>query len=335
MKKYTHLSVEERTLIAHYNDNGQSPSAISQAIRRPLSTITRELKRNSNKSSYNSETAEKRYLFRRQKSCKIDLDEGLKTYILNGLYEGHSPEMIALRLKHFGDLEGVSYISHESIYRWLYRPTQKREKYYNLLVYHHGRRGRRKRVHRGKIKDRVSIHERPSHVMDRQEIGHWEGDLISFQGNRQHALVLHERKVLYTAVIRLKSKTAQETITAILTFFKALPKELFKSITFDNGTEFSSHKDITDQLGVPTYFCDIYASWQKGSVENQNGRLRRDLPRKTDLLAMDDTEFEQIILSHNMAPRKRLDGFSPIEALAKHMGNNIIFLFNKGLALHL
>lgn len=303
--------------------------------RRKNSTITRELQRNSNKSGYNAETAQKRYLSRRQKSCSIDLDENLKAYILNGLYEGHSPEMIALRLKHFGDLEGICRISHESIYRWIYRPAQKHEKYYKLLVRHHGRRGRRKRVHRGKIKDRVSIHERPSHVMNRQEIGHWEGDLICFQGNRQHALVLYERKIRYTAVIRLKSKTAQETITAILTFFKALPKDLFKSITFDNGTEFSRHKDITDQLRVPTYFCDVYASWQKGGIENQNGRLRRDFPRKTDLFAINDTEFEQIILSHNMAPRKVLKGLSPIEALAKHMNKNIIFLFNKGLALHM
>jgi len=335
MKKYTHLSREERTLIAHYHDNGQSVKSISSLIGRPLSTITRELERNSNKSGYNAETAQKRYLSRRQKESKIDLDEDLKAYVLNGLYEGHSPEMIALRLKHFGDLEGVAPVSHESIYRWLYRPSQKRKKFYKLLIRHHGRRGRRKRVHRGKIKDRVSIHERPSHVMDRQEIGHWEGDLISFKGNRQHALVLHERKVRYTAVIRLKSKTAQETITAILNFFKALPKELFKSITFDNGTEFSKHKDITDQLGVPAYFCDVYASWQKGGVENQNGRLRRDFPRKTDILAMNDTEFEQIILSHNLAPRKVLEGLSPIEALAKHQGKNIIFLFKKGLALQM
>ena len=335
MKKYTHLSQEERTLIAHYHDNGQSPSAISRLICRPLSTVSRELKRNSNKSGYNPETAGKRYLARRKKACKIDKDKDLKNYVLNFLHEGLSPEMISLRLKRFGHLEEISFISHESIYRWLYRPSQKEEKLYKLLLRHHGRRGRRKRIHRGKIKDRVSIHERPDHVMNRQEIGHWEGDLISFKGNRQHALVLHERQSRYTAVIRLKSKTAEETITAMLNFFKSLPTNLFKSITFDNGTEFAKHTEITKQLGVPTYFCDVYASWQKGGIENQNGRLRRDLPRKTDLLAIDDCEFEQIILSHNLSPRKILDGLSPMEVLAKHMKKNIIFLFNKGLALHL
>lgn len=335
MRNYTHLSYEERTLISHYHDNEISIRRIGQLVDRTPSTISRELARNSNKIGYNPKTACQRYLGRRQKACKLDLDRNLKAYVLNCLYEGLSPEMIAMRLKTFGELEGVSPISHESIYRWLYRPDQKREKLYKLLIQHHGQRGRRKRVHRGKIKDRVSIHERPSHVMNRQEIGHWEGDLMSFKGNRQHMLVLHERKTRYTAAIRLKTKGAQETIHALLTFFKALPKGLFKSITFDNGTEFARHKDITDQLGVPTYFCDVYASWQKGGIENQNGRLRRDLPRKIDLLSMTDQDFEQIMISHNLLPRKVLDGLSPIEFLAKHQGKTIIFLFNRGVALHL
>ena len=335
MRNYTHLSYDERTLISHYHDNGISIRRIGQLVGRSTSTISRELSRNSNKIGYNPQTAAKRYLVRRHKPCKLDLDTDLKAYVLNCLYEGLSPEMIALRLKNFGKLEGISPISHESIYRWLYRAPQRREKLYRLLIQHHGRRGRRRRAHRGKIKDRVSIHERPSHVMDRKEIGHWEADLMSFKGNRQHMLVLHERKTRYTAAIRLKTKTARETIKVILDFFKALPKGIFKSVTFDNGGEFAKHKEITDQLGAPTYFCDVYASWQKGGIENQNGRFRRDLPRKTDLLSLDDHEFEQIILSHNLTPRKVLDGLSPIETLAKHQGNNIIFLFNKGVALHM
>jgi len=171
--------------------------------------------------------------------------------------------------------------------------------------------------------------------MTRKEMGHWEADLMSFRGNRQHMLVLHERKTRYTAALRLKTKTAQETIKAILKFFKTLPKKFLKSVTFDNGTEFAKHKQITDQMGIPTYFCDVYASWQKGGIENQNGRFRRDLPRKTDLLNMKENDFEQIIIAHNLMPRKILNGLSPIENLSKQLGNNIIFLFNKGVALHL
>jgi len=335
MKIYTHLSLEERTLISHYHDNGISIRRIGQLVGRSASTISRELRRNSNKSSYNPATASNRYHARRHKPSKLDLDSALRSYVLNCLYEVISPEMIALRLKRFGDIEGIACISHESIYRWLYRPAQKREKFYKLLVQQHHRRGRRKRVHRGGIKDRVSIHERPKDVMTRKEMGHWEADLMSFMGNRQHMLVLHERKTRYTAAIRLKTKTAQETIKAILKFFKTLPKKLVKSITFDNGNEFAKHKQIRNQLGIPTYFCDIYASWQKGGIENQNGRFRRDLPRKTDLLNMKEKDFEQIIIAHNLMPRKILNGLSPIENLAKQFGNNMIFLFNKGVALHL
>lgn len=335
MKKYTHLSQEERTLISHYHDNGRSIGEIARHLGRSKSTISREFLRNSNKSGYAPKTAGMRSFSRRRKPCKIDQNPTLKAYIVDALQEGISPEMISLRLKRFGHLEEIVSISHESIYRWLYRPEQKKEKLYKLLIQHHRRRGRRKRAHRGKIKDRVSLHDRPQSVQGRQEIGHWEGDLMSFKGNKQHMLVLHERKTRYTATFPLKAKTAAETISHILKFFKALPKNLVKSVTFDNGTEFAKHKKIRDILKVPTYFCDVYASWQKGGIENMNGRFRRDLPRKTDLLNMSEEDLEQIILSHNMAPRKVLEGLSPIESLAKCIGKDIIFLFNKGVALHM
>lgn len=335
MKRYTHLTQEERIFIAHYKEKGTSIAKIALLLGRNKATISRELKRNSNQSSYQPKTAWHRYLARREKRCLIDKNSTLKNYILDRLYEGHSPEIISLRLRKFGDIENIEYISHESIYRWLYRPTQKRNKYHKLLIQHRDRRGRRKRVNRGKIQNRISIHQRPEHINMRSEVGHWEADLMSFRGNTQHLLVLHERKTRYTATIKLNSKTAQETITAMLDFFGALPSSLIKSVTFDNGLEFSKHIEITNKLSVPTYFCDVYASWQKGGIENMNGRLRRDLPRKTDLLNMDDVELQQIVITHNLTPRKVLEGFSPIETLAKHLNRNIIFLFNKGVALHL
>jgi len=335
MKKYTHISYEERVLISRYQEEGRTIGQMARYLGRSKSTISRELARNSNLSGYIPKTAEKRSRVRRQRLCKLDKDPGLRSYVLNGLYEGISPEMIAIRLKKFGDLENIPSISFESIYRWLYRPPQKKEKLYKLLVQHHGRRGRRKRAHRSKIKERTSIHERPQHVLNRKEVGHWEGDLMSFKGNKQHLLVLHERKTRYTATFRLKTKTARETIETILHFFKSLPKHLVKSITFDNGGEFALHQELTKTMKTPTYFCDVYASWQKGGIENMNGRFRRDLPRKTDLINMLEEDIEQIVVSHNLTPRKVLDGFSPIEVLAKEQGKHIIFLFNQGVPLHM
>lgn len=335
MKRYTHFSEEERVFISHYAGEGCSKGKIAKILNRSKSSISRELARNSNQTGYNGETAQKRYLSRRQKPCKIDKDATLKSYVLGGLQEGLSPEMISLRLKKFGHLEEVSGVSHESIYRWLYRPAQKKEKLYKLLTQHHGRRGRRKRVHRGGIKDRVSIHQRSQRVLSRQEIGHWEADLMSFRGSTQHLLVLHERKTRYTATIKLTSKKAAETMDQILAFFKTLPRHLVKSVTFDNGTEFAKHRELTKKLNIPTFFCDVYASWQKGGIENMNGRFRRDLPRKTDLLKITDEDLENIITSHNLSPRKVLGALSPIEVLANHMGKSIIFLFNKGVAIHM
>lgn len=105
-------------------------------------------------------------------------------------------------------------------------------------------------------------------------------------------LVVYERKTRYTAAIKLANKTATETLKELLIFFQNLPKDLLKTIAFDNGNEFAYHQDLSHTLQVPTYFCDVYASWQKGGIENMNGRFKRDLPRKTDLKAMDNAEFK-------------------------------------------
>ena len=335
MRHYTHLSLEERATIGLYYNKGLSLGEISKEVGRDKSTLSRELRRNSNQQTYVATTACKRYLSRRQKPSRLDQDEILKTYVTDRLREGLSPEIISLRLKRFGHLEGVAYVNPESIYQWLYRPPQKKEKLHKLLVRGHGNRGHRKRVHGSKIKGRVSIHERPEAAKGRQEIGHWEVDLMAFLRNSQHMLVIHERKTRYTAAIKLANKTAAETLKALLSFFQGLPEDLLKTITFDNGTEFAYHQNLSDILKVPTYFCDVYASWQKGGIENMNGRFRRDLPRKTDLKAMCDKEFEQIILNHNLMPRKCLKAKSPIEALAKHLKKDIVFLFNQGVALQL
>jgi len=333
MRNYTHLSPEERALISHYHDNGISLRSISRLIGRNPSSISRELKRNSNVLNYKPDTAHKRYLARRTRPCALDKDASLREYVLDRLREGISPELIALRLKNFGHLEGIAYISHESIYQWLYKPAQKKQKLHKLLIQAHGKRGRRKRATRSAIKDRVPIHERPETANKRQEVGHWEADLMAFLRNSQHILVVHERVTRFTATLKLANKTAAETLKCLIAFFECLPENIVKSITFDNGGEFAKHMDLAQLMQAQTYFCDTYASWQKGGIENMNGRLRRDLPRSTNIKNMTNQDLEQITLNHNMTPRKCLAGLSPIEALAKHMNKDIIFLFSRGVAL--
>lgn len=335
MRIYKHLSLEERTIISHYHDNGMSLRQIARMMGRHVTTISRELKRNRNQKEYKPQTAMNRYLARRQRQCRLDRNHTLREYVVDRLHEGVSPELIALRLKAFGHLEDIAYINHESIYQWLYKPLQKKEKLHRLLRQSHTNRGRRKRATRSPIQNRISIHERPQTAKDRREVGHWEVDLMAFLRNSQHMLVIHERTTRYTAAIKLLNKTATETFKELLAFFQGLPAHLVKSITFDNGTEFAKHYDLASFLKVKTYFCDTYASWQKGGIENMNGRLRRDLPRSTNLKSMQDNDLQQIILTHNLTPRKCLNAKSPIETLAKHLGKDIVFLFTKGVALHL
>lgn len=335
MSKYTHLSESERTLIAHYHNQGRRLSEIGRLISRPKSTVWREISRNKNKSGdYNATTAGKRYRARRQRPFLLDQDQSLQAYVVGCLQEGISPEMISLRLKRYGKREKMGYVNHESIYRWLYQPTQKKQKLYKLLAQHHAKRGRRKRAHRGTIKHRVGLAERPGHVLKRSQAGHWEADLISFKRNTQHMLVLHERKTRYTALLKLENKTADHTFQQLLGFMKQLPSYLRRTMTFDNGMEFSHHFKLKQALGIDTYFCDVYASWQKGGIENMNGRIRRDLPRKTDLRALSEADIEQIMLGHNFMPRKVLKAKSPIEALANELGHAIFFSFNHSVTLH-
>ena len=335
MKRYTHLNQEERALISHYHDNGISIRDISRQLGRCASTISRELRRNSNAKSYNAATATNRYISRRARLCLLDQDQELCNYVLDRLREGISPEMISLRLKKFGNLEEICYINHESIYQWLYQPRQKEQNLHKLLRQSRAKRGNRKRAYKGLIQNRTSVHERPKEANDRKEVGHFEVDLMAFLRNSQHMLVVHERVTRFTATLKLENKTAGETLRALIEFFKSLPKGLVKSITFDNGGEFARHLDLAKILGVKTYFCDPYASWQKGGIENMNGRFRADLPRSTNLKAMPDCDLEQITLNHNLTPRKCLNGKSPIEALANHLGKDIVFVFSKGVALQL
>jgi len=182
------------------------------------------------------------------------------------------------------------------------------------------------------IVDGVSIRERPAEVEDRALPGHWEGDLIICQKSRP-VLVLYERKTKITFITRLMGKTAAETVSAIMAVFQRLSPDMRRSATFDNGGEFAQHALLQGLLSETTYFCDAYASWQKGGVENTNGRLRRWIPRSTDLDEMTEQEIQEIAMTLNTTPRKCLNFRSPIEAFLSELGTNVDIRFNRHVAL--
>ena len=174
-------------------------------------------------------------------------------------------------------------IGCETIYAFIYRAAQEAAALWRYLTRRHKRsRPRRARASRDTTEDRASIHDRPKTIEGRGEAGHWEGDLIICKCARP-VLVLHERKSRVTLAARLTGKTAAETISAMLAVFGRIDPQLRRSITFDNDTAFAQHGLLRTMRDMTTWFCDAYASWQKGGIENANGRLRRWLPRHLDI----------------------------------------------------
>ena len=140
-------------------------------------------------------------------------------------------------------------------------------------------------------------------------------------------LVLHERKSRVTLAARLAGKTAAETISVMLAVFARLDPALRKSITFDNDTAFAQHALLRTMRAMTTWFCDAYASWQKGGVENANGRLRRWLPRQIDIDKVSDEEIQNIVMTANLTPRKCLGFKTPLQAILKELGKDVQIRF--------
>jgi transposase, IS30 family len=328
MRSYSHLSEDERDQIAVLQASGRSIGAIAKALSRAKSTVSRELSRNSLPSGrYSPLHAAGAYQLRRRREAAIERDKVLQTFVRDRLAEGWTPEQISGWLKR-GNERRLRTIGCETIYAFIYRAAQKAEQLWRYLTRRHKRRRpRRSRPSRDTIKDRVSIHERPKDVDARTEAGHWEGDLIICKRTRP-VLVLHERKSRVTLAARLAGKTAAETISVMLAVFARIEPALRKSITFDNDTAFAQHALLRTMRAMTTWFCDAYASWQKGGVENANGRLRRWLPRQIDIDRVSDEEIQDIVLTANLTPRKCLGFKTPFQAILKELGKDVQIRFS-------
>ena len=216
MRCYSHLSDDEREQIGLAKAVGHSIGAIAKAIGRPRSTVSREHSRNKLPSGrYSPLHAAGAYQLRRRREARIERDRALRTFVVDRLAEGWTPEQISGWLKG-GNEPRLRAVGCETIYAFIYRAAQQAEQLWRYLTRHHKRRRpRRSRPSQDTIKDRVSIHERPKHVEARTEGGHWEGDLIICKRTRP-VLVLHERKSRVTLAARLAGKTAAETISVML-----------------------------------------------------------------------------------------------------------------------
>jgi transposase, IS30 family len=318
-RRYKQLSLEDRCEIARLQAEGRSVGQIAAALDRTPSTISRELKRNRGvEVGYKPAYAQQQARARRWAGSRLEREPALRRAVLDRLARGWSPEQVAGRLA----LEaGHKVVSYESIYRFIYAQIARTKDY---RWRHYLPRGKSKRGFRGRrggssatfIEGRVSISERPTDAADRNSPGHWEADLMLFAKYGQAVLAIHERQSRIVLATRPPNKAANGVARHLLTLFAHMPQELRKTITFDNGTEFARHQAL-HRLAIKTFFCDPYAPWQKGGIENAIGRMRRFIPRKTDLATLPNSRFNDLLAAYNNTPRKCLDFKTPVEKFAE------------------
>jgi transposase, IS30 family len=314
-KNYDQLTLDERFRLAQLHAEGHSIRQIAADLDRSPSTIARELRRNAgNQIGYRPGHAQERTRARRWKGSKLERNPELAKEVLSCLKKGWSPEQTCAFLAR---AHGEKLISPESIYRFIYAQIR-RTKDYTWRRYlprakskrgRFGRKGGSSALH---IQARVPIAERPAEVETRAVPGHWEADLMLFAKYGQAILALHERSSRLLLALRPPNKESARIARAIGDILAPLPQPLRRTITFDNGTEFARHFEL-HQLEIETFFCDPYAPWQKGGIENAIGRMRRTIPRKTDLATMSTRRLSNLIAAYNNTPRKCLDWHTPAE----------------------
>jgi IS30 family transposase len=312
-QRYDHLSQVERVEIYRWHASGKSARWIGDVLGRHHGTISRELARNSKPTKqwtggYDPLRAHQLVLRRRRRQGrhKLARQPALRRYVRDKLAMGWSPEQVAGRLA----LENSSMrISHEAIYRFAYFRSDQKDYWHRLLPrakYRRGQLGQRGGSALNHFQNRVSIAERPAHVRDRRQTGHWEADIISFSLKGHSLLVAQERSSRFIFMTKTANRQAALIHAKLRTWFKTLPAHLRRSLTQDNGPEFALHYRLGQTLAIQTYFCDPHSPWQKGGIENMNGRLRRSLPRKTNLAELSHNTIRAIAKRYNTIPRKCL-----------------------------
>jgi len=307
------LSLDEREEISRALVTGESVRSIAARLGRVPSTVSRELKRNGGRERYRATQADSAAWDRalRPKPCKLAENRALARVVADKLRLLWSPEQIAGWLKHTYPCDESYYVSHETIYRSLFiqaRGALKKE----LLEHLRRTRGMRRSRHytqktaiHGQIAGAVSIRERPASVEDRAVPGHWEGDLVFGSGGSQIATLV-ERQTRYVMLVKLDGKDSQTVVSALIKNARKLPQELYKSLTWDRGTEMHGHKRFTMATDIQVYFCDPQSPWQRGSNENTNGLLRQYMPEGIDVSGYSQLQLNAIARQLNQRPRKTL-----------------------------
>jgi IS30 family transposase len=318
------LTLAEREEISRGIAGGRSLRSIALRLGRAPSTVSRELARNGGHKAYRAHKAEQAAWDRacRPKPCKLAQSRQLARLVARQLRALWAPQQIAGWLKRCNPNDESLRVSHETIYKTLFIQARGALKKELLAHLRRTRVMRKPRGHtykgrkQGQIVDAVSIRERPAEIEDRAVPGHWEGDLI-IGSNHSQIATLVERRTRYVMLVRVRSMDTKTVIDALIRQAHKLPRELYKSLTWDRGKEMTGHKRFTLDTDIKVFFCDPKSPWQRGSNENTNGLLRQYFPKGMDLSDIHQNKLDAVARQLNERPRKTLGYYSPAEKFAE------------------
>lgn len=322
------LTLAEREEISRSVATGQSVRSVATRLGRAPSTISREIMRNGGRECYRASQADQAAWDRgyRPKTCRLAENRTLAHIVADKLQLLWSPEQIAGWLKRAYPYDEAFQVSHETIYRSLFiqaRGALKKELLQHLRrtrVMRRSRHHTQKSDDRRRIRDAVSISERPAMAEDRAVPGHWEGDLLCGTPGSQIATLV-ERQTRYVMLVKIPSKETETVIKALIKNARTLPQELYKSLTWDRGTEMAGHKSFTLATDIQVYFCDPHSPWQRGSNENTNGLLRQYFPKGTDISNYSQAQLNAVARKLNERPRKTLNYETPAERFSQSVAS--------------
>lgn len=323
--KLRRLSKTERILIAQWKNKGCSNKQIAKYLGRSVSSVGREIKRNSFRGEiYEPLHAQGKAEERKERAWKAKhplKNPWVYAYVLEKLRDGWSPEQIAGRLRFNHPQDKIWWICPETIYRFIYHPVNKNQAWWEYLRRKQKRRRKKKgrKSQRVRIPDRVSIHLRPKIISQRKEIGHWEGDTLVGLGRRNGLHTAYERFSSLTRLEKMDSLKAEASLKAQMKIYQPLPGQVRKSTTLDNGSEHINHTQLKNCLGMNTYFADPYSAWQRGGNENANLWVRYYFPKGTDFAKIPEEDLRDVEWELNNRPRKRLGFKTPMEVFTEYL----------------
>jgi len=319
------LSLGEWEEISLGLEGNESLRTIGRRLSRAPSTISREVARGGGRQGYRAWRADAAAVERgrRPKPCKLALEPRLRCRVQRGLELRWSPQQIACRLKWEHPGEPGMQVSAETIYRTLFVQGRGalRKELASCLRTGRAQRRSRLRVSRsgaGRLREMVLISERPAEVADRAVPGHWEGDLLVGREARSAIGTLVERKTRFVILFPLPEGRSGEAMKRALTkAIRWLPKEMKRTLTWDQGKEMAAHAEFSLATSMQVYFCDPHSPWQRGSNENTNGLLRQYFPKSADLSRCTAAQLNAVARKLNGRPRQTLNWMTPFEAFSR------------------